>query len=131
MDPVNIFYIILALCASALCIALIIYLNKITKSINNLQNEVDDVANRAKPLIASINGLSDKLNDIAEDAKEQVDVIKNLISDIKDHAEKILALEEKVRRGIETPVTDITTNLSAIVNGINTFWKTYKDKHHT
>ncbi|MFZ0456301.1 MAG: DUF948 domain-containing protein [Ignavibacteriaceae bacterium] len=138
MEITNILYIVLLLCASALCVALIVYLNKITKSVNRLEDEIKDVTNKSKPLILSINNLTEKINSIAddakqisEDAKDQVGVVKNIISDVKDHADKILELEEKVRRGIEDPVTGMITNLSAFVNGINTFWKTYKEKHHT
>ena len=138
MEIINILQIVLLVCASALCIALIIYLNKITKSVNRLEDEIKDVANKSKPLILSVNNFTEKINSIADDAKkiseeakDQVDVIKSIISDTKDHADKILELEEKVRRGIEDPVSGMINNLSAFVNGINTFWKTYKGKHHT
>jgi uncharacterized protein YoxC len=131
MDPINILYIVLLVCASALCIALIVYLQRITRSFGSLENEIKGVADQTKPLIASINSFSEKLNGIADDAKDQVDVVKDIISDVKEHADKILELEEKVRRGIEDPVSDLIKNLSAIVNGINTFWNTYRGKHHT
>ncbi len=131
MEIINILYMILLVCASALCIALIVYLNKITKSVNRLEEEVKDITEKSKPLILSLNNLSEKINGIADDAKDQVDVVKSIISDVKEHADKILDLEEKVRRGIEDPVSNIINNLSAFVNGINTFWKTYKGKHHT
>ncbi len=131
MEIINILYIILLVCASALCIALIVYLNRITKSVNRLEDEIKDISNKSKPLILSLNNLSEKINGIADDAKQQVDVIKSVISDFKEHADKILDLEEKVRRGIEDPISGMVKNLSAFVNGINTFWKTYKGKHHT
>jgi uncharacterized protein YoxC len=131
MESINILYMVLLVCASALCIALIIYLNRITKSVSRLENEIKDIANQSKPLLLSISNLSEKINGIADDAKDQVDVVKSIISDVKEHADKILDLEEKVRRGIEDPVSDVVNNLSAVVNGINTFWKTYKGKHHT
>ena len=131
MDTINIFYIVLLVCASALCIALIFYLNRITKSVNTIENEVKNLSDQTKPLLVSVNSLSSKLNDIVEEAKEQVEVVKDIISEVKEHTEKILELEEKVRRGVEGPVTDVFKNLSAIGNGINTFWNTYKGKHHT
>jgi uncharacterized protein YoxC len=131
MDPINILYIVLLVCASALCIALIVYLQRITKSFSRLENEMKEVSDQAKPLIASLNSFSEKISGIADVAKDQVNVVKDIISDVKEHADKILELEEKVRRGIEDPVSDLIKNLSAIVNGINTFWNTYKGKHHT
>jgi uncharacterized protein YoxC len=138
MELLNILYIVLLVCASILCIALIVYLNKITKSVDRLEDEVKDISDKSKPLIISVNSLTEKFNgiaddtkDIVNDAKEQFEVVKGIVSDVKEHADKILDLEEKVRRGIENPVSDIVKNLSALVNGINTFWKTYKGRHHT
>lgn len=122
MPILTVFYIILLLCASTLCIALIVYLNRITKSIKNIESDI-------KPLLTSTTNLSEKFNDITAKANEQTDVVKNIIGDVKDHVDKILSLEEKMRRGIEDPVSDIVKNLSAVVNGANTFWSTYKDKH--
>ena len=131
MEPINILNIVLLVCASLLCIALIIYLYRITKSINRIEKEVTELTDKSKPLIVSVNSFSEKLNTIADEAKGQVDVIKDVISEAKEHADKILELEEKVRRGVEEPVSDLIKNLSAIVNGINTFWNTYKGKHRT
>ena len=131
MDLLNIFYLVLLVCASALCIALIIYLHRVSKSITKIENEVKDIADETKPLLVSINSLSNKLNGIVEDTKSQMNIVKNIISETKEHADKILELEEKVRKGVEGPVTDVIKNLSAVLNGINTFWNTYKGKHRT
>ena len=60
-----------------------------------------------------------------------MNIVKNIISETKEHADKILELEEKVRKGVEGPVTDVIKNLSAVLNGINTFWNTYKGKRLT
>lgn len=131
MDALTIFYIILLLCASALCIALIIYLNRITKSIKNIESDIKEYSNEIKPLLESTTNLSEKFNLLTAQANEQADVIKNIIGDIKDHIDKILSLEEKLRKGVEEPVTDVVKNLSAVVNGVNTFWNTYKSKRQT
>ena len=131
MDLLNIFYLVLLVCASALCIALIIYLHRVSKSITKIENEVKDIADETKPLLVSINSLSNKLNGIVEDTKSQMNIVKNIISETKEHADKILELEEKVRKGVEGPVTDVIKNLSAVLNGINTFWNTYKGKRLT
>lgn len=131
MDALTIFYIILLLCASALCIALIIYLNRITKSIKSIESDIKEYSNEIKPLLESTTNLSEKFNLLTAQANEQADIVKNIISDVKDHIDKILSLEEKLRKGIEDPVTDVVKNLSAVVNGVNTFWNTYKSKRQT
>ena len=90
MEIINILYIVLLVCASALCIALIVYLNRITKSVNRMEDEIKEISNKSKPLILSLNNLSEKINGIVRRCKEQVDLIKSIISDVKEHVDKIL-----------------------------------------
>jgi uncharacterized protein YoxC len=128
MDILTIFYIILLLSASALCIALIIYVKRITASIVEIENDIKEMSSQLKPLLISSTNLSDKLIFLSEQAKEQIHVAKSIVTDVRDRVDKILLLEEKLRRGVEEPVTGLIKNLSAIFNGVNSFWKTYK-KH--
>jgi uncharacterized protein YoxC len=126
MDIVNVFYIILLACASVLCLALIFYLNKITNTIRDIESEIKELSGQIKPLISSSMELSEKLNYLTGEAKNQVNIIKETIRKVKDRVDMILSLEERVREGLERPLTGLLKNLSAISNGINTFWKTFK-----
>ncbi len=126
MDYVFIFQIILLLAASALCVFLIIYFNRITKSITRIENNLDNVTAEIKPLIESTTALSNNINEITEGAKDQLDISKRIITDVKDRVDLILNYEEKIREGVEGPVFGLIKNLSAISKGIDTFWKTFK-----
>ncbi|HKB85348.1 MAG TPA: hypothetical protein VKD08_04200 [Ignavibacteriaceae bacterium] len=126
MDTVSIFYIILLASASILCLALIFYINKIADSIKDMQSDINDLSVQVKPLIITATELSEKLNDLSAEAKEQVGTVKEIIGKVKDRVETILSLEEQLREGLEKPVNGLLKNLSAVSNGINTFWKTYK-----
>jgi uncharacterized protein YoxC len=128
MNVESIFYILLLLSASILCIAAVIYIGRITKSIKEIEADIKDLSLQIKPLIASTNNLTEKLNYITEQAKGQILTTKSIVDDFRDRANKILSLEEKIRQGIEEPVNTVTKNLSAIVNGINTFWNAYKNR---
>ena len=126
MDYVFIFQIILLLAASALCVFLIIYFNRITKSIARIENNLDNVTAEIKPLIESTTALSNNINEITEGAKDQLDISKRIVTDVKDRVDLILNYEEKIREGVEGPVFGLIKNLSAISKGIDTFWKTFK-----
>ncbi len=126
MDIVNIFYIILLICASVLCLALIFYLNKITHTIRDIEGEIKELSGQIKPLISSSLELSEKLNYLSGEAKSQINIIKETIGRVKDRVDMILSLEERLREGLERPLTGLLKNLSALSNGINTFWKTFK-----
>ena len=126
MDYVFIFQIILLLAASALCVFLIIYVNRITKSIKAIESDIKNFATEIKPLIESTTSLSNNINEITERAKSQLDITKNIVTDVKDRVDVILSYEEKIREGVEGPVFGLIKNLSAISKGFETFWKTLK-----
>ena len=126
MELVNIFYIILLASSSGLCIALIIYLYRITRSVNKIELDIKDLTRQIKPLIASTTNLSEKLNFISDEAKQPIIIVKEVVEDIKDRIDVILEFEEKLRKGVEGPLTKLLNSLSGISNGINAFWDSYK-----
>jgi uncharacterized protein YoxC len=125
MDIVSIFYIILLVSASILCLALIFYINKITNTIRNIEADIKDLSVQLKPLITASAELSEKLNYLSDEAKGQVSLVKETIGKVIDRVDMILSLEEELREGLEKPLTGLLKNLSAVSNGINAFWKTY------
>ena len=126
MGLVNIFYIILFGSSSGLCIALIIYLYRITRSVNKIELDIKDLTRQIKPLIASTTNLSEKLNFISDEAKQPIIIVKEVVEDIKDRINVILEFEEKLIQGVNGPLTKLLNSISGISNGINAFWDTYK-----
>ena len=126
MQLVNIFYIILLASSSGLCIALIIYLYRITRSFNKIEIDIKDLTDQIKPLIASTTNLSEKLNFLSDEATQPIIIVKEVIEDIKDRIDVILEFEEKLRKGVEGPLTKLLNSISGISNGINAFWDSYK-----
>ena len=128
MEIANIFYILLLASASGLCIALIFYLYKITNSIHTIEVDIKDLTHQVKPLIASITILTEKLKNISDEAKQPLVMANEIVEDIKDRINVILEFEEKMRRGVEGPLTKLLNSISGLSNGINTFWNTYKKR---
>ena len=126
MELINIFYIILLASSEGLCIALIIYLYRITRSVNKIELDIKDLTRQIKPLIASTTNFSEKLNFISNEAKQPIMIIKEVVEDIKDRINVILEFEEKLRKGVEGPLTKLLNSLSGISNGITAFWNTYQ-----
>jgi uncharacterized protein YoxC len=126
MELVNIFYIILLASSSGLCIALIIYLYRITRSVNKIELDIKDLTHQFKPLIASTTNLSEKLNFISDEAKQPIIIVKEVVEDIKDRINVILEYEEKIRKGVEGPLTKLLNSVSGISNGIKAFGNSYK-----
>ena len=125
MDTVSIFYIILLISASILCLSLIYYINRITNSIKSIESEIKDLSDQIKPLIAAATDLSEKLNNLSAEAKGQVNLVKETIGKVIDRVDMILSVEEQLREGLEKPINGLIKNLSAVSNGITAFWKTF------
>lgn len=128
MDAVQIFTIILIASASALCIALIFYLNKIVKSVQSVDKDIKELTASLKPLIQSSLELSDNLSKITSDAKDQLRISRSVINDVRERADKILNFESRIRTGLEDAILPLVNNLNAVGKGIETFWRSFKSK---
>lgn len=128
MNAVTVLNVILLISASLLCITLIYYLYKITKSFEEIKNDVKSLAADIKPLIASTTELSERLTSITSEAQGQMQMTRDMVYSVKQRIDTILSFEERIRRGIEEPIFGLIKNVSAVVNGVSAFWNTYK-KH--
>jgi uncharacterized protein YoxC len=125
---INIVYTILLLSASLLCIFSIIYLNRITKSVFRIEENLKRMINQLSPLIESSNQLVDRINDISSDVEKQVNSIRRIIDEVKERINSVLSLEKRVQDGIEAPISGLLGNLTAVVKGVTMFWKKYRNK---
>ena len=125
---VQILTIVLIVSASALCIALIVYLNKIVKSVQSINVHIQELTSNLKPLMQSTHELSDNLNKITFGVKEHLEVTKSIVSDFRERADKILNIENKIRSGVEDAVMPFIQNVHAIGKGFESFWRNFKNK---
>jgi uncharacterized protein YoxC len=128
MDTVQILTILLIVSASALCIALIYYLNKIVKSVQSINKDMNELSANLKPLIHSTTELSDNLNKITSEAKDQLRISRSILSDFRERADKLLSIEDKIRSGVEDTVMPFVKNLHAVGKGVESFWRNFKNK---
>jgi uncharacterized protein YoxC len=128
MDTVQILTIVLIVCASALCIALIYYSNKIVKSVQSINKDIHELSSNLKPLIHSTTELSDNLNKITSEAKDQLRISRSILSDFRERADKLLSIEDKIRSGVEDAVMPLFKNLNAVGKGVESFWRNFKNK---
>jgi len=128
MSIVNILLVILIIAASALCIALIIYLWKITQSIKAMQADVNELSKNLQPLINTTSKLADDISKITDSAKDQIGMSKDIVVSVKDRVDTILDFEENVRKGIEGPVMTFIKEITAINKGLTTFLSYFRKK---
>lgn len=128
MDTIQIFTIVLLVSASALCIALIFYVNKIVKSVQAINKNLNELSTNLKPLLDSTTELSDNLNKFTAEAKNQLGISRSILNDFRDRADKLLSFEDKIRSGVEDAVLPLFKNLRAVGVGVESFWRNFKNK---
>lgn len=128
MDTIQIFTIVLLVSASALCIALIFYVNKIVKSVQAINKNLNELSTNLKPLLDSTTELSDNLNKFTTEAKNQLGISRSILNDFRDRADKLLSVEDKIRSGVEDAVLPLFKNLRAVGVGVESFWRNFKNK---
>ena len=128
MNLIDFLLALLLLTASALCIALIYYIWKISNSLKSVQRDVNELSTKIQPLINSATELSNNLNEITDSARGHVNMSRDVVTSIKDRVDTILSFEEKVRGGIEGPIMSVIKEFSAISNGLSTFLNNIRKK---
>jgi uncharacterized protein YoxC len=121
MTLIDVLTVVVLILVSALIISLVIYLGKITRSIQKLQKDISDLTDRVEPLVSSLTDLTSKLSYISDQAESQLATTEKIIFSVRDRVNTVLGLEEKIRAGIEGPVMGFINQLKAISNGVNTF----------
>ncbi len=125
---IDILLVVLIIAATALCIALIYYIWKISNTVKAMQVDINELSKNLHPLLISTTELSNNIKEITGNAKAHVDISKNVVLSIKDRVDTILQFEEKVRRGIEGPVMSFIQEITALNNGLNTFLSYFRKK---
>lgn len=125
---IDIAYIILLLSASLLCIFAIVYLNRITKTMQRIDENLKRMINQLHPLIESSNQLIDRFSNISSDIEKQINTVRRVIDEIKERVSSVLSFERRLQDGIEAPISGLLNNFSAVTKGVTTFWKKYRNR---
>ncbi len=128
MNTIEILTVILLISASALCVALIYYVQQIVKSVHSISADIQGLSYKLNPLIESTFVLSGKLTRITNEAESQLQISKSIVSDVRDRADKILNIESEIRNRVEDTVMPIVKNISAVSIGVGAFWRKFRNK---
>ena len=121
MTVIEVLTAVVLILVAALIVFLIVYLGKITRSIQDLQKDISDLSDKLEPLVFSLADLTTKLTDLSDQAKKQLEATKGIVFSVKDRVDTILKFEEKIRAGIDGPISGFLTQIKAISNGVSTF----------
>ncbi|GAB1348874.1 hypothetical protein MASR1M107_10870 [Ignavibacteriales bacterium] len=121
----EIFQVILYISASALCVALIFYLKKLTESVQQMQKDVGELTDKFEPLIDSLKTLSTSLSETSSEVQQQLDKTGWAIDQVKMRLESLFGFEEKVKESLESPVEKLVSNLTALKGGLSAIFRAF------
>ena len=122
--------IILLLSAAALCVFLIYYVGKITKSITEIQIDLHNMSREFQPLIASFEKLSVTITALSNDVKNQLGKVTWLFDEVKSKVESVFNFQDRIIDKFENPAQGLLNNLGAIKNGVSAFWHSLRKKNN-
>jgi len=128
MTLIEVAQLILILSASAACISLIIYLNRLVKSLDAIKEDVSKVTSELHPLLKSLQELSDSLLTVSDELRSNVDKVTWIVDGVKEKFENIFEFEQRIEGKLEEPIDDLLKKLAAIKNGLSTFWRVLKNR---
>ncbi|MCE1190265.1 MAG: hypothetical protein LWX56_14145 [Ignavibacteria bacterium] len=124
METVKEFLVIFLLgSASALCLALIYYVSRITKSIEAIQSNIDSISRQFNPLLESLTVLSKSVKILSEDVRAQVTKVGWIVEEMKEKIENVLSIEKRVREAFESPAQSLTSLLSFLRGKVGSLFR--------
>jgi len=118
---IQIFQVLLLASATVLCVALVYYIFRLTKSFEKMQADISRIADEIHPLLESFDSLALSIKNITTHVEEQMASVAWIVDSVKSRVVDLLEVERKIREGIEVPIQSLTTNLNAVKKGIATF----------
>lgn len=118
---IQIFQVLLLASATVLCVALVYYIFRLTKSFEKMQADISRIADEIHPLLESFDSLALSIKNITTHVEEQMASVAWVVDSVKSRVMDLLEVERKIREGIEAPIQSLTTNLNAVKKGIATF----------
>lgn len=115
--------LLLLLSASALCIAIIVYIGRITRKIEEMQSDIKKISEQVSPLVDSLQLISRSVAELTEKLNKQVSDVEWIVSEIKDKIESIKNFSSFFRTGIEDRMKSLVGTLGFVKDKMQHLFK--------
>jgi uncharacterized protein YoxC len=126
MTVIEIFLVLLILCASALCIFVIIYLRRVFEQVAAVRNDIHQLVERTVPVLENLEEVAKRANKIVTEAENYWDEIDRSIKNLRERVTNLKSLSKL--RDAQSQATDLIKNLKAFAKGFTAFWQEYKHR---
>ncbi len=113
--------IVFFLCLSVLAIYLMTAINRLLKSINNIQQDINLITQKTIPVLENASNTMRRVDELSENIQREIDGIMYSIRSLKKIADDVVELETKIKQKVEEPLLDSISFFSGIIKGIKTF----------
>jgi len=110
--------LIALVCASALCVYLIVVLVQVREVLALLQRNLADFNEHAKPVLENLHFITEKFRSISAQIDDQVGIVNGSLESIKLAVDNVVAFEERLQQWLEEPIFRLVTSASGFINGI-------------
>ncbi|GMU85505.1 MAG: hypothetical protein AMXMBFR48_07470 [Ignavibacteriales bacterium] len=115
--------LLLLLSASALCIAIIVYIGRITRKIEEMQSDIKKISEQVSPLVDSLQLISRSVAELTEKLNKQVSDVEWIVSEIKDKIESVKNFSSFFRTGIEDRMKSLVGTLGFVKDKMQHLFK--------
>lgn len=122
MSILDILLILLIIVGIVLCIYLIITLSKLNKTLDLVENGLQNTNHKLDPILENLNLIVEKAVNISDETQRRVNDISNTIQSVKDTVTKF-SFRGKGDSGSKNPIQELLSNLTAVSKGVSAFWK--------
>lgn len=126
MNVVDIFLVILIICASALCVFTILYLKKLLQEVEAVRRDVHQLVEKATPVLENLEDVTRRANRVVSEVENYWDQIDNSIKNLREKVTNLTSFT-KIRDAV-SPATELIRNVKAFAKGIAAFWQEYKQR---
>ncbi|MBN1301068.1 MAG: DUF948 domain-containing protein [Melioribacteraceae bacterium] len=121
MTLIDILLAVLLIAGSALCIYLIISLNKLSESVDSIKKDIHDLTDETIPVIKNLNQITEQALEVSSTAKKQVSDLNDTIEEVKS---KIVSFKDRFKsETADNQIIIFINNLKAIIKGFSAFVK--------
>jgi uncharacterized protein YoxC len=105
-------------CASALCVYLIVVLVRFNKVLLVLQTELTELGRGLKPILENLNTITEKMREIAAKVDDQVNIVHGVFLAFKRISDSITLLEERFQARLQEPLMRVGTIFGGLINRV-------------
>lgn len=98
---ISVAQLLLLLSASALCVAVIVYMGRITRKIEEMQSDIKKISEQVSPLVDSLQLISRSVAELTEKLNKQVSEVEWIVSEVKDKIETVKNFSSALRAGVD------------------------------